>query len=316
MKKKYNINILLLILTSAILSACEKDITVDLPQAEQKLVVEGSIEQNQPPLIILTKTIGYFEPADVNTLEKLFVHNAEITVSNGSVSKQLIEICTNDIPDSLIPLIATLSGVNVNQLSAINYCVYTTFDQSIWGEIGKTYNLTIKADGKVLTSTTTIPNLIPLDSVWYKNQGTYDTMGYVWATLNDPPGKGNSYRMFTQRRGKDARMIPIIGSVFDDKFIDGKNFEFYSIRGTEFNSVAPDDDGEQRGYYKITDTVDVKFCNIDQGSFMFWRTYETEIYNNGNPFASPTTIVTNIKGGGLGVWCGYGANYYTIIPPQ
>ncbi len=299
-----------------IIASCEKDITVKLPKSEPKLVVEGSIEQGQPPIVVLTRTIGYFEPADIKTMESLFVHNADITVSNGTVSRKLIEICTNDLPDSVVYLIAQLSGLNVNQLAAINYCVYTTFDQSIWGEVGKTYDLTIHAEGKTLTSTTTIPNLIPLDSVWYKNQGTYDTMGYVWIRLTDPPELGNAYRVFTKRRGKDARMIPILGSVFDDKFINGITIDFYAVRGREFNSLAPDDTGEQFGYYKISDTIDVKFCNIDINSFQFWRTYESEVTNNGNPFASPSTITTNIKGGGLGIWCGYGANYYTIIPPN
>ncbi|MBK7947096.1 MAG: hypothetical protein IPJ85_18100 [Flavobacteriales bacterium] len=33
-----------------LLAGCEKEITVDLPQSEPKVVVEGSIETGQPPL--------------------------------------------------------------------------------------------------------------------------------------------------------------------------------------------------------------------------------------------------------------------------
>jgi hypothetical protein len=33
----------------------------------------------------------------------------------------------------------------------------------------------------------------------------------------------------------------------------------------------------------------------------------------GNPFASPTNIQTNIKGGALGVWAGFSTFYDTLI---
>ena len=35
--------------------------------------------------------------------------------------------------------------------------------------------------------------------------------------------------------------------------------------------------------------------------------------SSGNPFSAPTTVTTNIEGGGLGVWGGYGATYDTLI---
>jgi hypothetical protein len=35
--------------------SCQDEITLDLPQAEKKLVVESTIEQGFPPYVILTK---------------------------------------------------------------------------------------------------------------------------------------------------------------------------------------------------------------------------------------------------------------------
>ncbi len=40
---------------------------------------------------------------------------------------------------------------------------------------------------------------------------------------------------------------------------------------------------------------------------------ETEVSNNGNPFAAPTAIKSNISGGALGYWGGYGTVYDTIV---
>ena len=37
-------------------NSCVKDVKIDLPQYEQKLVIDGRIETGQPPLVILSKT--------------------------------------------------------------------------------------------------------------------------------------------------------------------------------------------------------------------------------------------------------------------
>jgi hypothetical protein len=56
----------------------------------------------------------------------------------------------------------------------------------------------------------------------------------------------------------------------------------------------------------------VKFCTIDHEAFEYLRTFETEVMNNGNPFAAPSSVKTNITGGALGAWIGYGASFDTI----
>ena len=69
-------NYLFLIITFIFFS-CQEEITLDLPQAEEKLVVEGAIEPGFPPYIILTKNQGYFDPININTYNNLFVNNAD-----------------------------------------------------------------------------------------------------------------------------------------------------------------------------------------------------------------------------------------------
>ena len=309
MKRLFNISILA---TALFLISCEKEITVDLPQHEEKLVVEGSIEQGMPPFVILTKTVGYFEPTDLNTLKGLFIHGAEVKVSNGSTTVQLDEICTDQLPDSLLPSLAELIGVSLNDLKSFGFCVYTTLNTSIYGEVGKTYDLTIKNDLHLLSATTTIPTPVPADLYWFKTQPGYENLGYLWFRLSDPPALGNAYRMFTQRKGKDSRYIPVFGSVYEDKFINGETFDGFYIRGNEPNSIAPDDLNDEADYYRLGDTILIKFCSIDLPHYYFWRSFETEVFNNGNPFAAPSTIQTNIEGG-LGIWGGYGVTYDTLV---
>lgn len=298
-------------LFSLCLFSCEKDIDIDLPEAERKLVVEGSIEPGLPPFVILTKTEGYFDPIDINSLQNAFVHGATVFVNNGTNNVQLTEICTNNLPDSLLPAISELIGVSLESVKNFGFCLYSTLDPVIFGEEGKTYTLSITAEGETLTSTTTIPTPVVMDRYWYKDQPGFTDYGYLWFQLNDPQPAGTAYRIYTQRIGKDDRFIPANGSVFDDNFFNGLNFEAFLWRGHEVDEIPVQGD-ETWDYFQQGDTIAIKFCTIDQPHFQFWNSFEIAAFNNGNPFAAPATIKTNIEGG-LGVWGGYGVSYDTII---
>lgn len=281
---------------AALLSACTKDITVDLPEANPKLVIEGGIEPGGNPWVIISKSVGYFDPVDSATLANNIVTNATVIVSDGT-STDTLQLTFD--PNYTIPL------------------VYK--GNSIVGQVGRTYSLTITTpDGKSASSTTTIPNPVPLDSLWFEvetNQTGQDSLGFAWAHMTEPAGMGQGYRWFAKRLHKDNTFVPPFGSAFDDKFIDGKSFDFAYSRGSVPGSSATDDNNNERGYFKVGDTIVVKFCAIGQKEVDFFRTYEIEVSNNGNPFAAPGVIKSNISNG-LGVWCGYGVALDTIIAQQ
>ena len=74
-------------------------------------------------------------------------------------------------------------------------------------------------------------------------------------------------------------------STFEDKFINGKSFDFFYNRGNEPNSTKKDDNNDEKMFFKKGDTIVVRFCTIDRANFQFWRDEETQVSNNGNPFA-------------------------------
>ena len=59
------------------------------------------------------------------------------------------------------------------------------------------------------------------------------------------------------------------------------------------------------------DIVLIKFCQIDEPAMKFWRSLVRQFGHNGNPFAEPMNLVSNINNG-LGIWTGYGAVYYKV----
>lgn len=302
-------NKLIFILAAVFLfTACTKEVTLDIEGAEEKIVVQGSIEPGMPPIVILTHTNPYFGNNNFSSVDEIFIHGAVMTVSNGSYTATLSEICTNDLPDSLLPLIGEMVGLDSASLANVNFCVYSTLDASIYGQVGSSYSLTIDANGKQLSAVTTIPQPVALDSLWFKIE--YDDFGFVWAKLSEPAGTGNAYRWFSKRLGEDGSFLAPWGSAFEDKFIDGESFEFaYNRPDTqyeEYNTV------EGENYFQVGDTIVIKFCAIDIPHYQFWRTFETQAVNNGNPFAAPTSIRSNITGG-LGIWGGYSPVYDTLI---
>ncbi|MGZ4034462.1 MAG: DUF4249 domain-containing protein [Bacteroidia bacterium] len=289
--KKYFLFFLILF----IISSCTEKINVNLPGSDGKIVIEGNIENGKYPEVIITKTIPLFSSISGTSASDFYVLDAHVYVSNGTIT------------DTLSLTIDSASSLGV---------VYK--GNTITGVVGQTYSLkVVAANGKIYTATTSIPTPVPLDSVWWKKQPPNDTLGFANAHLSDPPGLGNNYRWYAKRPTKDRRFIAPGGATFDDKLINGKSFDFAYTKGYDptdnVHSVQNDPDGE-RYYYRKTDTIYIKFCSIDRASKDFYTTFENSISNNGNPFASPVTILSNIDGGALGVWCGLGATYDTIMP--
>lgn len=277
-------------LVAFLFNSCEKDITVDLPQPEEKLVIEGYIEPGSPPYVLISKTAPYFAPFDPNSLLQYTIKNAKVTVR-----------CVEDnITDTLIQLLGDTGYF------------YVSFN--MLGQVGKTYELNVVTeDGKTASAVTHIGQPIPLDSTWFKIQEGKDSLGFAWAKLTDPDTVGNCYRWFAKRIGKDSSFIAPIGSVFEDKFINGKSFDFAYNRGSVPNSTASDDTSEvESGFFKKGDVIVVKFCTINNASFKFWRSAETQSSNIGNPFANTTPLVSNINGA-IGIWEGYSPSFDTIV---
>jgi hypothetical protein len=313
-----------MVVLSVFVAACEKEITIDLPDAVSKIVVQGSIEQGQPPFVLLSESQGYFEPTDIGSLESLYLSGAEVSITRNGETVQLQEICSSDIPEELLPLVTELTGFSAELLSAINICAYTTFDESFYGEEGGVYDLHVSHNAREVHASTKINTIVDLDSAWFEVTGNADTLGFLYAALTDPDTLGNAYRWFAKRinkyphwselagEQKDKSFIAPLGSAYDDEFFNGLSFDFAYYRGSLPNSQKPDDSNDERGYYKVGDTVAVKGCVIDRGAFVFITSFENQISNQGTPFATPANVKTNVDGG-LGAWIGYGAIYDTII---
>lgn len=271
----------------AFLTGCEKDITVDLIEAEEKIIVEGYITPGMPAYVFLSRTAPYFAPTDSASLLNYVVKDAIVTISDGTITDTLI---------------APAPGIGYLYISTL-----------ITGEVGKNYTLTARlTDGRSISSVTTIPVPVPLDSLWFKVRAVNDNRGWAYARLSDPSTSGNSYRWYAKRLNQDVDFIAPLGSVFEDKFFNGLTFDFAASRGNAPYTNDGDNHDDNDGYFLIGDTIIVKFASTTREGFEFWRSAESQVASGGSPFASPTPLKSNITGG-IGIWEGYSFTIDTLI---
>ena len=279
-----------IILGMLLLAGCEKEIDVDMPPYEKKIVVEGSIDQGGYAMVLLTESTGYFDPVDSNTYDSMMVKDATVIVSDGIDTDTLMQ------PSPMFPYY---------------------FGRKIIGEVGKTYTLTIHRRGKTYTAKTTIPAPVPLDSIKFypSPSDETDSAGFLWLYTVDPDTLGNNYRILTQTVGKDKMIfVHPRKSVFEDKYMNGQPIEFSIYHGSNPLRTNPSDTANGKSQYNfyLGETVIVKFCTLDKTHYLFWKSEEQQLQSDGNPFANPTTPISNIEGG-LGIWGGYGVYLDTIV---
>jgi hypothetical protein len=266
--------------------SCNKDLT-DHNNFVPSIVVDGSIESNDYPRVFLTRNIPYYVSIDSSDIIYLVLRQAKVTVSDGENSETLTLMYDKDLFPPFYYQGTEMTGV-----------------------AGKTYDLKVEYGSTVLMASTTIPMPVNADSVWFQLKGDEPDLGEILVKLRDPVEK-NYYKIYTRILGKQKSFYPSLISNFDDQLFNGQTFTFHLQKGPESYLNLSQKDYE----FSSRDTVYVKLCTLDEQSFAFWRSYQNEITNGANPFASSFHEVTsNIKGDALGIWCGFGSTIYKVIP--
>lgn len=274
-----------------LLSSCEKNINFNLDASKPTLVVDAQIENDKPPVVVLSRSVDYFSQISADIYESSFVHDAAVYLSNGTLIHKLKEYTRPLLP-----------GFNTYFYSIDSADMNTAFI----GELDHTYSLKIIVDGNEYLATTTIPALTWFpDSVYFKpvpfESDTLLRNMLVKAT--EPAGLGNYIRYFTKKNNEP--FFPGRNSVFSDEIIDGTTYTTMVDPGIDRNNP----DGKFG--FKAGDIVTLKLCDIDKSTYTFWNTWEFALQSIGNPFSQPNKVIGNVSNGALGAFCGYAAWYGT-----
>ena len=283
--------------------SCQKEIEVDIPDYERKIVIEGRIENGSPAMVIVSRSVDYFAPLNLETLmNDVFIRDAVVTVSCDGVSEQLQFTLCEDSP------------------------VYFAYvGRNIIGEPGKRYDLRVEIGDTVYTSSTTICQPFSLDSVWLAFASEQDTMPTTRIQLTDNPATHDYYMFQLKVHGKrlhDRLWVTSFPVAFDDATFSGQTVNYEILRANPSSIFEPNmTDEEKDEFYRMTyrkgDTIYMKTSILDYESYLYWSAMTYELSVGQNPFMSPAPVPCNIKGENvIGNWCGFASTIDTLYYPD
>jgi len=243
--------------------SCQKVINIDLNSASPAIVIVGNVnDQPGPYTVTLNQTVNFSDP---NTFPA--ISGAFITISdNAGTTDTLTE---------------TAPGV------------YHT--KKIIGVAGRTYNLTVEVNGQIYTSSSTMPQAVPFDTlIVIQQNGFRDTNLYPQAQFQDPVAVSNYYRFIETRNDTLQTRIFTI----DDQFSNGRYID-YTLRS---------DTG-----LAIGDSVKVEMQCIDQGAYQYFSTFREASGSSVN--VTPSNPVSNISNNALGYFSAHTSRFKAIKVP-
>jgi hypothetical protein len=251
------------------LTSCQDEIEIDLNSSNPKVVIEGAITNlNEPNTIKITKTVNFSDP---NTYPA--VRGAKVTINdNLGNSEQLTE---------------TAAGV------------YQT--KPIKGVSGRTYTLTVVAEGSTFTAQSTMPTQVKLDSLRIMPStfappggGTNDNYT-VFPQFRDPAGVVNSYRFIqSSDKAKDNSIL-----VSNDNIGDGQPYSrpIFS-QGFEL---------------KKGDKYALEMQCIDKPIYEYFYTLASISGGGPGGGTTPTNPPSNISGGALGYFSAHTVQRVNVV---
>ncbi len=303
-------------------TSCEKNISLSLPSAPEMLVVEGRIETNRPPIIILTKNSSFYDTISQDALQEILVTNAQIKVFSETDTTFLTLYIPAFLPSGPMRtyiyeeiLMISENDTNDNATEFLPFYSVPDFNSggsSFRGEEGKTYWMEATTpDSFRISAKTVIPIRIPIVGLSisdHPDEDLRDSLVQVDVTFSVPDTFGN-YVRYWNKRNEEPYYLPGGGTVFDDKLFVGTTVTLPLQRG-----ARPDEDFnfETYGYFWKGDNVLLKWTNISRPVYTFYNSLEND--NGDSPFSTPSIVQSNITDG-LGVWAGYSVTWDSISIP-
>lgn len=276
------------LIATCLLASCEMIVEVDIPEVPSKLVVTSFISPQDTTWEVY---VGQTRPIFGKTITSQFVKDATVQLSNGSQT-------------AIIPASSGEYGYYELNIKQAPFLI----------EAGKRYSLTVSApDGRQVKAQCTIPvsatNISSVEVVGENSFGTYSPFtGMVkWS---DNPNETNFYRCFAYT--KNTFMIG--GNIVESY---QQNYDYNNLFQRDANKQGGNfiweiDMQASEGYADNKSRFLFILLNTDENYYKYMTTRESASNNEGNPFAEPSAVFSNVEGG-LGVFAGYQQTRLEVI---
>ena len=256
--------------------SCNDDI--DFVPYQQQVIVEGSIENGRYASVLLSTSASFTESLDLSDLLVHAIRNAKVIISDGEFSEIL------------------LLKTNNNQIPPYEYVT-----QTMKGEVGKTYDLSIIYGKDTITATTSIATPVKIDSAWFVKKNPTDRVGYIHIQFVNE--SANYYQISTKTPTDNIYTPCLYGNLDNTLYPRNESVQMQINKGP---IIYPEKD--YTTYFPDSIQISVKLAVQMQDSYAFWTSYQNEVLNSQNPiFPSTNQLKSNVKGA-LGIWAGYGVS--------
>lgn len=268
------------------LASCEKEIKMDMPPYESRLVVNSISFAGDVPEVYVSKSVGMTE---YNYNKKLTVPNATVVLYTGN---------------------AAIDTLTYNAVSG-------GYTGKVVAEAGKSYKVVVDAPGmQQISATTVVPSAVSINKInrFIKARLSGDgvTQDEIRFTFDDPAASNDYYILSIAVVDTVTDSTVYIGCVnttdasvesvydesidnntclsatdifFRDELFNGKTREmrfFIDSKYMEQNSGA---------------SLVVNLNHVPESFFRYRKSYLFASENSGNPFSEPVSVYTNVAGG-------------------
>lgn len=278
------ISTILIGLTVLMVSGCSDQLNELNEGRSMPLVIEGWIENGEKPVVMVTRAVDLTQTTD--TLEKYIEKWCRVSIYDGENTYYL----SGKMDKAYTPAF-----------------IYTT--SRLHGVAGKTYHLKVELEDEIVEADTRIPSPVAVDSLRIMKNPQCDTLYQVMAFPHIAPGTSDCYKFFTRVRNEEKRFFSSFLGTFEGYTYD-PNSGFSVSRGIH-NTY----NGEQKfsPYYAKGDTVEIRFCHINEDAFRFWQSYETCVSMSGSILFNTLKECKGNIDHAIGYWFGYGLTRTSII---
>ena len=286
-------------------TGCQREIDLKLPEYQPKLVIEGTIENGQPAMVMVSKSIPYFKEVDFRYLsDSVLVTNNQARVFVTSETGESEELHWRMTPE--LPYRMGFVGSHV------------------LGREETHYTLRVEYDGKTYTAETYIPKTFDIDSAWFDQSAEIlnESQGTIRILMTDAADEENYYAFFCKvysKKLRDRLWVSGLPVAFDDRTFNGLTFNYEMTRaGYSRLLIGMLDENEREEYTRLTfrpgDIVYLKHTQVDYHTYKYLLSAGTEAAYGSNPFTNPLPVVSNFDSEEvLGHWSGFAAKIDTLV---
>ena len=310
-----SLRIIILFISFSLFLSCSKEVKIDIPGFASQLVIDGTIETNGNPLVLLSQSANIYSETNLSSYLNNFITNADVKVVHGVDTFNLLPMNIVDLPLASQKKLAEMLEIGYGETILLPIKVYSNLE--LIATANSSYELIIDYNSKTYKSTTFIPLPSSLDNLYWRPEISNPMYGISWARLSDNSTQYDAYKWEVKRINKNAdnEDLDIIfkktnDAYFDDRYFNGQSFDF-----SYDNPLKRKDSThliEYKRYFRIGDSVVVKFSKMDLNTFTFFQKKSAQLSSNASPFASPINILSTISGGALGIWAGFSPYYDTL----